>query len=161
MGNNRPSQTKRRKDRARRERLLLQANLQQQATGVVNKITHEELVRKFLRVPVNLREEIFGSSFCKDCLQTILKRQCTKCFSKNTKIKKLIQVSIPRVDARESSKSNSITVLKKKLKKIRKTFCDDHLESQPKSGLCVACLEKQYKLTDALSQQVDAQRIIK
>ena len=89
MGNNRPSQAKRRKARARRERLLQEVNKQHTHEGVISKETHCNLVNSFLKVPIDQRELIFKNSLCDSCLSTLPKLRCIKCFTKNVKFRKV------------------------------------------------------------------------
>ena len=84
-----PSQTKRRKARARRERLLQEVNVQHTHQGVISKETHQKLIKNFLKVPAEQRELIFKNSLCNDCLDTLPKLRCIKCFKKNTKFRKV------------------------------------------------------------------------
>ena len=152
MGINRPSQAKRRKIKERRQKLANTSKIQLQQSGQIESDTHQKLLENFKNVPISIRKDLFKHSFCEDCLNNLPKLKCTKCFNKNIKIKK---VTVPLTQCKETlpKSDTSLLKLKRKLIKIRSTFCERHTLTGQSADLCVDCLQLQYNLTNQLSSK--------
>lgn len=150
MGNNRPSQAKRRKIKERRQKLAQKSKIELQQLGRIESNTYQKLLENFNKIPSELKKDLFKHSLCDNCLNNLPKFKCSKCFSKNIKIKKIV---IPVEKCKETLKSsgNSLSSLKERLIKIRNTFCERHTPNGQPADLCVDCLQIQYNLTDQLS----------
>lgn len=150
MGNNKPSQSKRRKLRARREKLAQSLALQRSERSSAE--PQANLLKNYLKVPVEYRQDLFKHTFCKDCLFNNPKPNCIKCFSKNNKIKK-INTPAPSCDTFSQYASKSTLTLKKKLKDISNTSCYRHRGGIPVKIPCISCLEIQQDLINKFSRK--------